>query len=146
MRGCLPRWILKFFHRLAFARNFFFLGLFGVAGGCFKAFVQSRKVSFLAQFRAGHSAIKWIAFSSASRQSRQSVSHSGGFQCRKWCLKGPCPVISCMTLATVWWLQSLQMLSRFKCFNKTFGPQGFVILVPFKVPLTNHPVYVRPFQ
>ena len=35
---------------------------------------------------------------------------------------------------------------RFNCFDKTFGPQGFVILVPFKVPLTNHPVYVRPFQ
>ena len=33
-------------------------------------------------------------------------------------------------------------LSRLKCFNKTFGPQGFVILVPFTVPLTTHPVYV----
>ena len=127
MKGCLPRWILKFFHRLAFARNFFFFGLFGVAGGCFKAFVQSRKVSFLAQFRAEHYAILWIAFSSASRQSRQSVSHSGEFQCR---LVAPVFTVS----------------GRFKCFNKTFGPQGFVILVPFKVPLTNHPVHVRPFQ
>ena len=108
MRGCLPQWILKFFHLLAFARNFFFFGLSGVAGGCFKAFVQSRKVSFLTQFRAGHSAIKWIAFSSASRQSRQSVSQSGGFQCRKWCLKGPCSVMSCMTLARSGELSSIR--------------------------------------
>ena len=87
----------------------FFFVLSGVSVGCLIAFAQSPWYSSLCQCKLGHSDIKWIAFPSASRQNRQSVSHSSVFQRLKWRLKGPCPVMSCMTLATVLWFKSLHI-------------------------------------